>query len=56
MKFLGKKFRVGKSLYENLYGLGSGSGPSQCENSDPGPDQNRPDPQHCFKGCTQSFL
>jgi hypothetical protein len=33
-------------LVQNLYGLGSGSGPSKFEKSDPDPDKNCPDPQH----------
>jgi hypothetical protein len=28
--------------------MGTGSGPSQFEKSDPNPDKNRPDPQHWF--------
>jgi hypothetical protein len=31
-------------LFQNLCGLGSGSGPCQFEKPDP--DKNRPDPQH----------
>jgi hypothetical protein len=38
-------------VFENLYGLGSGSRPSQFEKSKPDqdPDKNRPDPQHWIR-------
>jgi hypothetical protein len=43
---MGKKFRVGKSVYKIYNGLGVGSGPSRFEKPDSDPDKNRPDPQH----------
>jgi hypothetical protein len=42
-----------EKFVQKFYGLGTGSGPSQFEKSDPDPDKNRPDPQHCSE---QSFF